>query len=377
MKIPFNIPFTTGKELNYIQEAIESGHLSGNGPFTRKCQSFFEDRYGFNKCLLTTSCTDALEMAALLIDIKPDDEVIIPSFTFVSTALAFTRQGAVIKFVDSRSDHPGMNEIMVESMITDRTRAIVVVHYAGIACDMDIIMSIAKKYSLFVVEDSAHALNSYYKRRPLGSIGHFACFSFHETKSIHSGEGGMLVVNNERFSRRAEILWEKGTNRCEFHRGKADKYGWVDTGSSFLPSEITAAFLYAQLENIDQIQEQRIKIWNQYYKGLVNLSKSGHFALLHVPEYCTNNAHIFFLICRNRDERDGLIDYLKECKILSVFHFLCLHKSEYNKLTGVKSPHLPNALRYEERLIRLPFFVGLKDKNIDEIVSRIGEYYKH
>src|SRR6056297_1616853 len=254
--IPFNKPYLTGNETAYIKEAVSSGKISGNGTFTKKCQAFFRERYGFKKALLTTSCTDALEMCALLADIQPGDEVIIPSYTFVSTALAFVRQGAVIKFADSRPDHPRIDEESIESLISDRTKAIVPVHYAGIACDMDLIMNLANQYDLLVIEDAAQAIESNYKGQSLGSIGHLAAFSFHETKNINAGEGGLLAINDDRFIGRSEIIWEKGTNRAAFFRGEIDKYGWVDTGSSFLPSELTAAFLWAQLEDIDKIQNR-------------------------------------------------------------------------------------------------------------------------
>ncbi len=257
--IPFNKPYLTGQETNYINQAVESGKISGNGIFTKKCQSFFEDKYGFKKCLLTTSCTDALEMAAILSNIKEGDEIIIPSYTFVSTALAFIRQGAKIVFIDSEADTPNIDVSQIESLITAKTKAIVPVHYAGVACDMDSIMDLANKYNLLVIEDAAQAIDSFYKGKPLGSIGHMAAFSFHETKNIISGEGGLLVINDERFIDRAEIIWEKGTNRASFFRGEINKYGWVDTGSSFLPSEIIAAFLWAQLENLDLIQIRRKK----------------------------------------------------------------------------------------------------------------------
>ena len=285
--IPFNKPYLTGKETQYIEQAVRCGKISGNGIFTQKCQNFFEDKYGFKKCLLTTSCTDALEMCAILCNIQPGDEVIIPSYTFVSTALAFVRQGAKIVFADSRANHPNIDVEQIEPLITLKTKAIVPMHYAGMACDMDSIMSLAAKYNLLVVEDAAQAIDSYYispqtgERRALGSIGHLAAFSFHETKNIISGEGGMLAINDERFIHRAEIIWEKGTNRAEFFRGEVNKYGWVDAGSSFLPSEITAAFLWAQIEYLDDIQEKRKQIWNAYYERLKVLTDKGCFC---VPE---------------------------------------------------------------------------------------------
>ena len=262
--IPFNKPHITGKEAHYMYQAVFNGQISGNGQFTKLCQHYFEHKWEFKRCLLTTSCTDALEMAALLLDIRPGDEIIVPTYTFVSTALAFVRQGAKIVFAESRKDHPGIDEDQIETLISPQTKAIVPVHYAGVACDMDKIMEIANRYHLWVVEDAAQSIDSYYKGRPLGSIGHLAAFSFHETKNIQCGEGGLLAINDERFIRRAEILWEKGTNRAEFFRGEVNKYGWVDTGSSFLPADYVAGFLYAQLENLDRIQERRKVIWKAY-----------------------------------------------------------------------------------------------------------------
>ena len=296
MTIPFNKPYFTGKETDYIKEAVALGKISGNGCFTQKCHHFFEERYGFRKCLLTTSCTDALEMAALLCDIKPGDEVIVPSYTFVSSALAFVRAGAKIVFADSQKSHPNINVNVLEPLITSKTKAVVPVHYAGVACDMNEMMSLAKDYNLIVVEDAAQAIDSYYGNHPLGSIGHLATFSFHETKNIISGEGGMLVVNDERLIRRAEIIWEKGTNRAEFFRGEVNKYNWVDIGSSFLPSEITSAFLYAQLEHLDDIQSKRIELWNYYYNKLKPLEDAQLCQLPIIPDYASNNAHIFYLI---------------------------------------------------------------------------------
>jgi dTDP-4-amino-4,6-dideoxygalactose transaminase len=327
--IPFNKPFTTGKEIEYMQDAINRGHISGNGYYTKKCHEFFQERYGFNKCLLTTSCTDALEMAAILIDIKLGDEVIIPSYTFVSTANAFVLRGAKIVFCDSRVDHPGMDEDKIEALITSKTKAIVPVHYAGVACDMDKIMALAKKNNLFVVEDAAQAIDSYYKGRPLGGIGHLGCFSFHETKNIISGEGGMLVINDERFLERAEIIWEKGTNRQAFFRGETDKYGWVDIGSSFLPSDIIAAFLYAQLENLDDIQLKRKVVWNSYFELLDPLKDRIGIKLPFIPEYATNNAHIFYIVAKSLEHRDSIIKILKDNDINAVFHYQSLHKSSF------------------------------------------------
>src|SRR5664280_2868130 len=317
MSIPFNKPYLTGKELDYIKDAVSRGKISGNGYYTRKCQEFFQERYGFKKCLLTTSCTDALEMAAILCNLQPGDEVIIPSYTFVSTANAFVLRGAKIVFADSRKDHPGIDESKIESLITSRTKVIVPVHYAGVACDMDIIMDIAKRHNLLVVEDAAQSIDSFYKGKALGGIGHIGCFSFHETKNIQCGEGGMLVINDNRFLKRAEIIWEKGTNRAEFFRGEVNKYGWVDIGSSFLPSEISAAFLWAQIENLDELQNKRKQIWYLYYGQLKPLEDNGCFQLSIIPSYATNNAHMFYLVCISLEDRSNLITYLKNCGVLS------------------------------------------------------------
>lgn len=372
--IPFNKPYITGKEVHYIYDAVATGKISGNGKYTRLCQELIEDTWGFNKVLLTTSCTDALEMAALLIDIKPGDEVIIPSYTFVSTALAFVRQGAHIVFADSRSDHPGIDEAKIEGLITPKTKAIVPVHYAGVACDMDIIMDIADRYNLFVVEDAAQCIDSYYKGKALGSIGHFGCFSFHETKNLQCGEGGALAVNDERFKNRAEIVWEKGTNRAEFFRGEVNKYGWVDIGSSFLPSEITAAFLYAQLEEYANIQKKRIEIWDTYYDKLKPLFNKNIVKYPLVPDFATNNAHMFYLISKNVDERTQLLDSLKRQGILSVFHYLPLHKSDFYK-SKHNGAELPNCDMFADNLVRLPLFYEMGESQIDLISKAIIEHY--
>ncbi|MGD0340564.1 MAG: dTDP-4-amino-4,6-dideoxygalactose transaminase [Bacteroidales bacterium] len=369
--IDFNKPYLTGKEVQYINEAVNKElHISGNGKFTKLCQQFFERRYGFKKCLLTTSCTDALEMAAILCDIQPGDEVIIPSFTFVSTANAFVLRGAKIVFADSRKDHPGIDESKIESLITSRTRVIVPVHYAGVACDMDIIMDIAKRHNLLVVEDAAHAIDSFYKGKPLGGIGHMGCFSFHETKNIQCGEGGMLIINDERFSKRAEIIWEKGTNRAEFFRGEVNKYGWVDIGSSFLPSEIIAAFLYAQLENIEVIQNRRKEIWEQYYSGLNKIIFRNQFKLPFLPNYSTKNGHMFYLVCKSLVERSALIDFLKKNNILTVFHYLSLHKSPFFHKQH-DGRELPEADRYSDCLLRLPFYYELNESDLKFILDTI------
>lgn len=376
MKIDFNRPFLTGKEAHYMYQAVYTYKLSGNGVFTKKCQQFLEEKYGIKKCLMTTSCTDALEMAAILCDVKPGDEVIVPSYTFVSSALAFVRQGAKIVFADSYGDNPNMDADKIESLVTDKTKVIVPVHYAGVACDMDKIMDIANRYHLFVVEDAAQAIDSYYKGKPLGSIGHFGCFSFHETKNVTAGgEGGLLCINDERFIRRAEIIWEKGTNRAEFFRGMVNKYGWVDTGSSFLPSEINSAFLWAQLENLDMIQNRRKHIWNMYYEGLKDLSEKGYVNLPCIPDNATNNGHMFYMVCRSLDERTALINDLKQHDVLAVFHYLSLHKSDYYLNHGGEVVDLPNCDLFADRLIRLPMYYDLKDEDVDCVISLIKSFY--
>ena len=375
--IPFNKPFLTGKEAHYMYQAVYTGKLSGNGVFTKKCQQFFEKKYGFKKAICTTSGTDALEMAAILCDVKPGDEVIVPSYTFVSSALAFVREGAHIVFADSCSDNPNIDPDKLESLITDKTKVIVPVHYAGVACDMDRIMEIAHKHGILVVEDNAQGLDSFYKGRPLGSIGDFGCVSFHETKNVTAGgEGGLLIVNDEQFIRRAEIIWEKGTNRAEFFRGMVNKYGWVDTGSSFLPAEINAAFLLAQLEDLTNIQNRRKDIWNQYFVGLTKLAADGFFKLPNVPSYATNNAHMFYLVCRNLDERQGLIAHLKENGITAPFHYLSLHKSEYYTENYIERPDLPNCDHFADCLVRLPMFFELTDEQVQEIIIAIQQFYK-
>jgi dTDP-4-amino-4,6-dideoxygalactose transaminase len=376
IKIHFNQPFLTGKEAHYIYQAVYTeGKLAGNGKFTRLCHEFFEKKYGFAKCLLTSSCTDALEMAAILCNLEPGDEVIIPSYTFVSTANAFVLRGAKIVFADSQAMCPNLDADKIEALITEKTKVIVPVHYAGMACDMDKIMDLALKYNLLVVEDAAQAIHSYYKGKPLGGIGHLATFSFHETKNIISGEGGMLVVNDKKLIKRAEIIWEKGTNRAEFYRGEVDKYGWVDIGSSFLPSELVAAFLYAQLENLDDIQNKRIKLWNTYFAELRPLEKTGIFRLPVVPDYATNNAHMFYLVFKNADDRNNLMEHLRKKGILAVFHYLSLHKSPFytDKHDG---RDLPMSDFYTENLLRLPMYYSLTESDQMEVINSITEFFQ-
>ncbi|MBR6104148.1 MAG: dTDP-4-amino-4,6-dideoxygalactose transaminase [Paludibacteraceae bacterium] len=375
LKIPFNKPYLTGKEAHYMYQAVSAGKLSGNGTYTKLCQSFFEEKYGFKKALLTTSCTDALEMCAILCGVGPGDEVIVPSYTFVSSALAFVRQGCKIVFADSMAKNPNIDAEKLEALVTPKTKVIVPVHYAGVACDMDAIMEIAEKYGLLVVEDAAQAVDSYYKGRPLGSIGHLAAFSFHETKNIIAGEGGLLAINDERFIRRAEIIWEKGTNRSEFFRGEVNKYGWVDTGSSFLPSEVISAFLWAQLEEIESIQEKRKSLWNLYFSGLSVLQDKGLVRLPQIPGFATNNAHMFYMVCRSLEERTALIAYLKERGVLSVFHYQSLHKSEFYKKNYTQIPDLPFADLYSDQLVRLPMYYELGAYQVETIVSFIRDFY--
>ena len=362
-----------------MYQAVYSMKLSGNGMFTKRCQQFFEEKYGFHKAIMTTSGTDALEMAAILCDVKPGDEVIVPSYTFVSSALAFVRQGARIIFADSCKNNPNIDADKIEALITDRTKVVVPVHYAGVACDMDKIMDIANRHNLFVVEDAAQAIDSYYKGKPLGGIGHFGCFSFHETKNVTAGgEGGLLVVNDERFIRRAEIIWEKGTNRAEFFRGMVNKYGWVDTGSSFLPSEINTAFLWAQLESLETIQNRRKTIWEMYYDGLNDLAAKGFFAMPDIPEYGTNNGHMFYLVCRSLEERSQLISFLKKLDVGAVFHYLSLHLSDYYKNHHLgEIPELPNCDRFADCLVRLPMFFELKDEEVMQVICGIKEFYQN
>ncbi len=353
----------TGNETEYIRQAVRDGKISGNGEYTKRCQRFFEERYGFGKCLLTTSCTDALEMAAILTGVGPGDEVIVPSYTFVSSALAFVRCGAKIVFADSGSEEPNLDVSKLEGLITPKTRVIVPVHYAGCACDMDGIMALAEKYGLLVVEDAAQAIDSYYigrdgSRRALGSIGHFGCFSFHETKNIISGEGGMLTINDPRFVRRAEIIWEKGTNRAEFFRGEVNKYGWVDIGSSFLPTEIVSAFLWAQLEHIEEIQTERKRLWSVYHEMLVDYLD--RIKLPVIPSWATNNAHMFYVLFPDLQRRSDFIAKMRAQDVLCVFHYLPLHSSEYYKANH-DGRVLENCDRYADTLVRLPLYCGLKN----------------
>ncbi len=374
--IKFNQASITDVELNNIKQVIGKKHFSGDGIFTKKCHKFFEEKYGFQKALLTTSGTASLEMAAILIDIKPGDEVIVPAFTFVTTANAFVLRGAKIVFCDIRSDYPNIDENRIEELITEKTKAIVPVHYAGVACEMDTIMEIANKYNLFVVEDAAQSIDSYYKGKPLGSIGHFGCFSFHETKNITSGEGGMITINDSSFIERAEIIREKGTDRSKFFRGQVDKYGWVDIGSSYLPSDILAAILWGQLERLNKIQSKRVEIWDRYYEGLKELEDKCKIKLAKIPSYATNNAHMFFIVCKSIEERTELMDFLKDCGIHTVFHYLSLDRSKYSKESFPNQVKCDNSYYYEDCLLRLPMFFELTKNDITFTITKLRRFYE-
>jgi dTDP-4-amino-4,6-dideoxygalactose transaminase len=374
--IPFNKPYGSGRELDYMKVVCGSMTMSGNGDFTKRCHAFFEERYGFKKCLLTTSGTDALEMCAMLCELHPGDEVIVPSYTFVSSAIAFLREGAKVVFADSGADNPNITVDTIRPLINEHTKVIVVVHYAGVACDMDAIMRLAEEHHLLVVEDAAHSIDSFYKDRPLGSIGHLGAFSFHETKNINCGEGGMLVVNDERFIRRSEIIWEKGTNRAEFYRGMVNKYGWCDIGSSFLPSEFNAAFLWAQLEQLEDIQGKRIHIWNIYDSILRGNVEQYGIQLPNIPDYATNNGHMYYLVCQSLEQRTRLMAALKEQGIQTTFHYLPLHSSAYYKDQFHGAP-LTNCDRYGDCLVRLPLFYELSDDDATRIAQLIVEELKN
>lgn len=375
--IPFNKPPIIGKEIIYLQEAIlNNSKLSGDGPFTKSCNQWFERKFETPKTLLTTSCTHALEMAALLIDIQPGDEVIAPSYTFVSTVNAFVLRGAKIVFVDVRPDTMNIDEKLIEAAITEKTKAIVPVHYAGVACEMDTIMDIARRHNLYVIEDAAQGVMSYYKGKALGTIGDLGCFSFHETKNYSMGEGGALLIQNEKFKERAEIIREKGTNRSKFIRGQVDKYTWVDVGSSYLPSELNAAYLLPQLEEAEKINNARIKIWNIYYKGLKEIADKSFIDLPVIPEECEHNAHMFYIKCRNLEERSMLIDFLKNHEVQTAFHYIPLHTSDaglkYSKFHGQDCFTTIES----DRLVRLPMYYGLKESEVLFVVDLINQFYQ-
>ncbi|MCX6305245.1 MAG: dTDP-4-amino-4,6-dideoxygalactose transaminase [Bacteroidetes bacterium] len=374
MHIPFNKPFIPWLSFRFMIRGALSGTIAGNGRYTKKCHTFFEKRFGFAKVLMTTSCSDALEMTALLCRIEPGDEVIMPSFTFMSTANAFLLRGAKVVFADTLPDVPNIDPAAIEQLITPKTKAIVVVHYSGLACDMDRIMDIARRHGVFVVEDAAHAIDSYHRGRPLGSIGHFGTFSFHETKNIISGEGGLLMVNDREFEKRAEIIWEKGTNRASFFRGEVDKYGWVDIGSSYLPSDSVAAFLFTQIVRFDRIQSSRKKVWWNYYGLLKQLEQKGYLKCPVVPDFATVNGNIFYITVHSGETRDNLIAFLKTHGIHALFHYLPLHSSPYfiDKHDGRE---LPNTDRFSATILRLPFYNALRKSQVKFIVDRINEFY--
>ena len=372
--IPFNKPYFSGLETKYIEEAVRSGKISGDGLFTRRCHAYFEQELGFSKALLTTSCTDALEMAALLLDLQPGDEVIVPSYTFVSTANAFVLRGATIVFADSTARSPNLDADSLAALVTPRTRAIVPVHYAGIACDMGTVLAVADQHGLVVVEDAAQAIDSYYQGRPLGTLGALGAFSFHETKNIISGEGGLLAVNDPRYGLRAEIIREKGTNRSAFFRGEIDKYSWVDVGSSFLPSDIIAAYLWAQLEHLVAIQARRLAIWQRYAEALAPLQVLG-IGLPYLPPYATNNGHAFHLVTRNLPERTALIDALRRKQILAVLHYQPLHLSPYFAARH-DGRALPWAAHYADCLVRLPLYYELSEPDQNRVIGAVLDFYK-
>lgn len=369
LRIPFNRPSAGKLELAYVNECLLGPKHSGDGPFTKRCHEAF-GALGFERVLLTTSCTDALEMAALLLDVGPDDEIIIPSFTFVSSANAFALRGARLRFADSEADNPNISPAAIEALVTPRTKAIVVVHYAGVACDMDRIEAIAKQHGIAIVEDAAQGISSYHRGRPLGTIGELGAMSFHETKNISSGEGGLIIIRNEALYQRAEIIREKGTNRSAFFRGEVDKYGWVDIGSSFLPSDILAACLLAQLERLSEIQDRRVAIWNRYAASLSGAVGAYGVTTANLPDWATNNGHMFYLVCRDLDQRQRLIDGLRVAGILATSHYLSLHSSPFfHRFHDGRS--LPNSDRFTDTVLRLPLFVDLTDPEVDEISGRV------
>jgi dTDP-4-amino-4,6-dideoxygalactose transaminase len=372
--IAFNKPYLTGREMEYIVDTVRSGKISGDGKYTRLCHQYFESRYQFHKCLLTTSCTDALELAALLLNIEPGDEIIAPSFTFVSTVNSFVLRGAKIVFADSETLTPNLDIQALESLITPKTKVIIPVHYAGIACDMDPLLALGKKYNITIVEDAAQAIEAYYKEQPLGGLGALSAFSFHETKNIISGEGGMLVINAPEYTHRAEILREKGTNRSAFFRGEIDKYGWVDMGSSFLPSDIIAAFLFAQLEELERIQQKRHWIWSYYHHRMSKLQQRGNLQTPTIPTYARHNAHMYYILCQNLEERTALIQHLKSGDINAVFHYQSLHASPYY-LHKHDGRSLPNSDRFTDTLLRLPLYYELTEADVNHICSRIESFY--
>ena len=375
--IRFNVPPYTGKEMEYIKKAVENQKICGDGDFTHKCNEWIQNKTGIKKALLTTSCTHATEMAAILCDIKPGDEVIMPSYTFVSTADAFVLRGAKAVFVDIRPDTMNIDENLIEAAITDKTKAIAPVHYAGVSCDMDKIMDIAKRHNLKVVEDAAQGIMSEYKGKALGTFGDFGCFSFHETKNFSMGEGGAILIRDDENIERAEIIREKGTNRAKFFRGQIDKYTWVDAGSSYLPSELNAAYLYAQLELADQITANRMKTWNTYYEAFEELENAERIERPFIPADCKHNAHMFYLKCKDLEERSAFISFLKENDILAVFHYIPLHSAPAGKSFGRFHGEDVYTTKESERLVRLPLYYGIKDEEVEYIIGKVKEFYKN
>ncbi len=374
--IPFNAPPVVGSEVEYMQSAMASGKLCGDGGFTRRCQQWMEQHFGSKKVLLTPSCTASLEMAAILIDIQPGDEVIMPSYTFVSTANAFVLRGATIVFVDVRPDTLNIDETLIEAAITAKTRAIVPVHYAGVACEMDSIMALAAKHQLFVIEDAAQGVMSQYKGRALGTIGHIGCFSFHETKNYTAGgEGGATLINDAKLVERAEIIREKGTNRSQFFRGQVDKYTWRDIGSSYLMADLQAAYLWAQLEAAERINQQRLQLWQRYYDALQPLAAAGRIELPVVPKHCRHNAHMFYIKLRDSDDRQALINWMKEAEILAVFHYIPLHSSPAGERFGRFQGDDVFTTLESERLLRLPLFYNLSDNNQRTVISSLLSFF--
>jgi dTDP-4-amino-4,6-dideoxygalactose transaminase len=374
--IPFNKIHLTGKELNNIADTLEKGKIGGDGFYTKACESFFEKKYNFKKALLTPSCTAALEMTALLINIQPGDEVILPSYNFVSMANAFILRGAKLVFADSGKDNPNIDIKQIESLLTPATKAILIIHYGGIACDIAGIKKLADKHKVYLIEDAAQAIDSYYKGKPLGSFGHLATFSFHETKNITCGEGGMLVINDKKFIKRAEIIREKGTNRLSFIRNEIAKYSWVDVGSSYLASDISAAFLYAQLSELENIQAKRIQLWNQYYQGFEQLAAKGLIKLPSIPNGAVQNGHVFYIICVSKQIREAYIKHMALNNVQAQFHYVCLHNSPFYKHLHGKRV-LPMARSYQNKLVRLPLFYDLEEKDIKEIIALTCNFFNN
>ena len=375
MKIPFNRPLVLGTEQNQVSKVFESGRFAGNGDFGKLCQQELEKQFGYQKCLLTTSCTSALEFASLLLDIGPGDEVIVPSYAFVTTANAFANRGAKIVFADSRPDHPSIDEKRVDVLINSKTKAIVVLHYGGVACEMDKLKAIAERHSIYLIEDNAQGIGSYYKDQILGGIGTLGALSFHETKNIHCGEGGSILINEPKLIPRAEIVWDMGTNRQEFKEGKVNNYGWVDLGSSFYPSALNSAFLLAQLSEVQHVNASRTSLWQTYFEAFEEIEKQGKVERPIIPKYARHNGHTFYLITESKEQRDQLIDYLSEVGISATFHFQSLHQSNFysHKYVG---PDLTNADSFTNRLVRLPLFYSLTNENQQLIIARVNQFFR-